>query len=121
MENTKQKELYDETGKINEEFFEQLKDEENKTDKESVKLVMPKEKMANKKFKLNKTGKRIIAGALAVLFIGGAAYLIYRNTKKSSKNTEIVQTEEQYSRELLEQRIKSFTEKANANGINLTE
>lgn len=89
---------------------------------EQIKIATTKEKLANKKFKVSKTTcKRVIAGTLAVLLIGGAAYFIYRNAKKNSKNTEIVQTEEQYSRELLEQRIKTFTEKANANGIKLTE
>lgn len=96
--------------------------DETRLDGEKIKIATTKEKLANKKFKVSKTTcKRVIAGTLAVLLIGGAAYFIYRNTKKNSKNTEIVQTEEQYSRELLEQRIKTFTEKANANGIKLTE
>ena len=96
--------------------------DETRLDGEQIKIATTKEKLANKKFKVSKTTcKRVIAGTLAVLLIGGAAYFIYRNAKKNSKNTEIVQTEEQYSRELLEQRIKTFTEKANANGIKLTE
>lgn len=96
--------------------------DETRLNGEKIKIATTKEKLANKKFKVSKTTcKRVIAGTLAVLLIGGAAYFIYRNTKKNSKNTEIVQTEEQYSRELLEQRIKTFTEKANANGIKLTE
>lgn len=96
--------------------------DETRLDGDKIKIATTKEKLANKKFKVSKTTcKRVIAGTLAVLLIGGAAYFIYRNTKKNSKNTEIVQTEEEYSRELLEQRIKTFTEKANANGIKLTE
>lgn len=94
----------------------------------NVSVVAPKEEMAKKKFKLTKDKKtRVIAGTLVVFVVAGSIVLFHKNNKKNNvpndtKKIETeVDTEEKYSRELLEKRTKKFIEEVNNKGIQLSE
>lgn len=93
MENKKQIELYDENGKINEEFFDVATQQEsvNQVDEEPVKVAMPKEKIARKKFKLIKDKKgKIIAGTLSILVLAGVIVVGFKSCSKDKNSSNTV-------------------------------
>lgn len=99
MENKKQIELYDENGKINEEFFNKAQQQEtvDTVTEQPVKVAMPKEKMAKKKFKLVKDKKRrIIAGTLSILVLAGVIVLCFKScSKNKASNNTVSYTDEE--------------------------
>lgn len=88
-------------------------------------------KFAKIKASLKRNGKKIIViGSLVIILVGTTVYFKYCAKNNDLENTndnndepkqEEIEKEEEYSRELLNARIKSFTEDINNKGINLTE
>ena len=68
---------------------------------------------------------RIVAGVLTVVVLGTGVIFYFVNKKPKSKNNAPIAsdviTEEKYSPELFDQRVKSFTVDLNKKGIKLTE
>lgn len=113
--------LYLENGEINQELQDIL-NTEKENQGEKVVVVAKPEKFAKTKMVLKKNKRRIIAGGLAILVLGGIILLCKSCDSKNNANTEIVEVvDEEYSRELLNTRIKSFTKKANERGITVKE
>lgn len=119
MEEKKELELYEENNNINEEIVEQ----DNGSKCTDLAVVMPKEKMANKKFKLNKDKtKRIIAGTLAVLVIAGSSILIFKSCSKNKDNgNSISYTDEELktiyiNKETYLKNVQTLTEYLNTYG-----
>lgn len=113
--------LYLETGELNDELQSILNQEkENQGDK--IVVVAEPEKFAKTKMALKKNKRRIIAGGLALIILTGGIILLCKYCAKNNKNTEIVEVaDEEYSRELLNTRIKDFTKEANEKGITVKE
>lgn len=101
-----------------------------------VKVVAKKEKFAKLKGSLKRNGSRVIAIGLTAVVIVGAFHISKNNNKNNTNNPTKPTTSqgptnpttnpnankvEQYSRELLDERVDNFVKDAEAKGIELTE
>lgn len=113
--------LYLESGELNQELQDILnKEKENQGEK--VVVVAKLEKFAKTKMFLQRNKRRIIAGGLIIITIGGIILLCKSCKGKDNANTEIVEVaDEEYNRDLLNTRIKEFTKKANERGVSVKE
>lgn len=103
-----------------------MEKETKKVEAGTVAVVAEETKLAKLKASLKKNQSRIIASGLTILVVGSAIILHFVNKNKANGNnnpSSIVETikEEEYSRELLIQRIDSFTQVAEQKGIDLSK
>lgn len=97
-----------------------MKEKKVKVNNGTVNVVAKPTKFAKMKASLKKNGKKIIAIGLTVLVVGGTVVAI-KSCSKDNKNVVSEKQDEKYSRELLNERIKNFTEAAKTKGLELTE
>lgn len=113
--------LYLENGALNEDL-QTILNQEKENQGEKLVVVAKPEKFANAKMALKQNKRRIIAGGLALIILTGGIVLLFKSCNKNNNSTSIVEVEdEEYSRELLNERIKSFTKEANEKGITIKE
>lgn len=102
-----------------------MKNKKVKVNEGTVNVVAEPSKFAKMKACLKRNRKRIVAGGLTIVVIAGSivAFRSCSKDKDNENNNSIVdiQKDEEYSRELLNERIKSFTEEAKQRGIDITE
>ena len=97
-----------------------MKEKKVKVNNGTVNVVAKPSKFAKMKASLKKNGKRIIAIGLTVLVVGGTV-VAFKSCSKDNKKVVSEKQDEKYSRELLNERIKKFTETANKKGLDITE
>lgn len=114
--------LYLENGDLNKDLQDILNQEKENQGEKVVVFAKP-ERFAKTKMVLQKNKRRIIACGLAFIILLGGIILLCKSCKgKNNANTGIVEMDdEEYSRDLLNTRIKKFTKKANELGITVTE
>jgi len=89
-------------------------------------VVAENKTIAKLKASLKKNKQRVVAGGLTIVVLGGSIILYFVNKGKTNNNgnngATVVDTikEEEYSRELLIERIDNFEKTAKENGIELT-
>lgn len=115
--------LYDENGNTNTELMAILNSQKNEDEK--LQVYAKPSKFANMKASVKRNKHRIIAGGLALVVVAGICMIVKSCNGKNNKSGDSVSIvevqDEKYSRELLIQRIKSFTETANSKGIQVSE
>lgn len=104
-----------------------MKKNSTKVNGGTVAVVTEDTKLAKLKASLKKNQNRIIASGLTILVVGSAIVLYFVNKNKANSNnnngSSVVETikEEEYSRELLVQRIDNFKKTALEKGFELTD
>lgn len=107
-----------------------MKKETQKVKGGKATVVAEEKKLAKLKVSLKQNKSRVIAGALTIVVLAGSIvlYFVHKNkTKDNGKSSANVETttvdtikEEEYSRELLIERINNFEQTAKENGVELT-
>lgn len=102
-----------------------MKKETKKVKGGKVTVTTDNQKLAKLKASLKQNKQRVIAGGLTVVVLAGAIVLYFVNKNKTNINnngSSVVDTikEEEYSRELLIERIDNFEKTAKENGLELT-